>query len=202
MRATFYTVDELLPGKPGWSVRQFQSVDDAISHYRTLPMSGNRVLGMVDQENAYELIRCMSIFPGDSQGEDVLAADYWTGRITRKYPELKTALDRCREKLKPRYLLEPTRLVPIPGRKLREELQGKLLWRGYGGNYDSAIRSIYVVGTGWISPQDMKKDGPLPLVLSYRVDGQTREGEYLDLELEPWEYRRLLEYTKNYYKNK
>ena len=62
MRATFYTVDELLPGKPGWSVRQFQSIDDAISHYRTLPMSGNRVLGMVDQENAYELIRCMRIF--------------------------------------------------------------------------------------------------------------------------------------------
>ena len=116
---------------------------------------------------------------------------------------LKTALDICLEALHPRFLLEPERLVPVPQRrKLREELREALLWQGYEENYDSAIRSVFVGGVGWISPQDVKKQRHLPLVLSYRVDGMSKDGAYLSLELEPWEYDLLLEQTKNHYKNK
>ena len=203
MSMTYYTVDDLRPGRSGWGVKRFSALNDAISHYRSLPMDGARVLGMADDAHAYELIRCVRLFPGDAQGEDVLAADHWRDGLTKKNPALKDALDICLESLRPRFLLEPERLVPVPHRrKLREELREALLWQGYEENYDSAIRSVFVGGVGWISPQDVKKQRHLPLVLSYRVDGMSKDGAYLSLELEPWEYDLLLEQTKNHYKNK
>ena len=203
MCMTYYTVDDLRPGRPGWNVRQFSALAEAIEHYRTLPMDGTRVLGMADDAHAYELIRCVRLFLGDAQGEDVLAADYWCSGLTKKNADLKAVLDTCFETLRPRFLLEPERLVPVPqSRKLREELREALIWQGYEENYDSAIRSVFVEGVGWISPQDVKKQRQLPLVLSYRVDGMSKDGAYLSLELEPWEYDLLLEQTKNHYKNK
>ena len=60
---------------------------------------------------------------------------------------------------------------------------------------------MYVYGVGWVSPQDVKKQGPLPLVLCYKVDAMTEEGAYLSLEPEPWEYQLMLKYTKKYYEN-
>ena len=203
MSMTYYTVDDLRPGRSGWGVKRFSTLNDAISHYRSLPMDGVRVLGMADDTHAYELIRCVRLFPGDAQGEDVLAADYRRSGLTKKNAALKNALDVCLEVLHPRFLLEPERLVPVPHRrKLREELREALLWQGYEGNYDSAIRTVFVEGAGWLSPQDVKKQRQLPLVLRYRVDGMSKDGAYLSLELEPWEYDLLLEQTKNHYKNK
>ena len=203
MCMTYYTVDDLRPGRSGRGVKQFSSLNDAIPHYQSLPMEGIRVLGMADDAHTYELIRCVRLFPGDAQGEDVLAADYWRSGVTKKNAALKNALDICLETLHPRFLLEPERLVPVPqSKKPREELREALLWQGYEENYESAIRSVFVEGVGWISPQDVKKQRQLPLVLSYRVDGMTKDGAYLSLELEPWEYDLLLEQTKNHYKNK
>ena len=95
MCMTYYTVDDLRPGRPGWDVRQFSALAEAIDHYRTLPMNGVRVLGMADDAHAYELIRCVRLFPGDAQGEDVLAADYRRSGLTKKNAALKTALDIC-----------------------------------------------------------------------------------------------------------
>ena len=60
---------------------------------------------------------------------------------------------------------------------------------------------MYVYGVGWVSPQDVKKQGPLPLVLCYKVDAMTEEGAYLSLEPEPWEYQLMLKYTKRYYED-
>ena len=203
MSVTYYTVDDLRPGRSGWGVKRFSALNDAISHYRSLPMDGARVLGMADDAHAYELIRCVRLFPGDAQGEDVLAADHWRGGLTKKDAALKVALDGCLETLHPRFLLEPERLVPVPqSGKLRGDLREALLWQGYEENYESAIRSVFVGGVGWISPQDVKKQRHLPLVLSYRVDGMTKDGAYLSLEVEPWEYDLLLEQTRNHYKMK
>ena len=84
MCMTYYTVDDLRPGRPGWDVRQFSALAEAIDHYRTLPMNGVRVLGMADDAHAYELIRCVRLFPGDAQGEDVLAADYRRNGLTKR----------------------------------------------------------------------------------------------------------------------
>ena len=202
MCMTYYTVDDLRPGKSGWNIKQFSKLADAISHYQALPMDGTRILGMADDAHAYELIRCVRLFPGDAQGEDVLAADYWRSGSAKQNAVLKNALDCCMESLHPRFLLEPECLLPIPQRgKLREDLREALLWRGYEENYSSAIRSVFVGGVGWISLQDVKKQCQLPLVLRYRVDGMTKDGAYLSLELESWEYDLLLEQTKKHYKN-
>ena len=158
---------------------------------------------LADDAHAYELIRCVRLFPGDAQGEDVLAANYRRSGLTKKNAALKNALDGCLETLHPHFLLEPGRLVPVPqSGKLRGDLREALLWQGYEENYESAIRSVFVGGVGWISPQDVKKQRHLPLVLSYRVDGMSKDGAYLSLELEPREYDLLLEQTKNHYKNK
>ena len=46
MCMTYYTVDDLRPGRPGWDVRQFSALAEAIEHYRTLPMDGTRVIGI------------------------------------------------------------------------------------------------------------------------------------------------------------
>ena len=89
MCMTYYTVDDLRPGRPGWDVRQFSALAEAIDHYRTLPMDGTRVLGMMDDAHAYELIRCVRLFPGDAQGEDVLAADYRRSGLTKKDASLR-----------------------------------------------------------------------------------------------------------------
>ena len=203
MSMTYYTVDDLRPGRSGWGVKRFSALNDAISHYRSLPMDGVRVLGMADDAHAYELIRCVRLFPGDAQGEDVLAADHWRNGLTKMNAALKDALDICLESLRPRFLLEPERLIPVPQRKkLRKELREALLWQGYEENYDSAIRAVFVEGSGWLSPQDVKKQRQLPLVLRYRVDGMTKDGAYLSLEVEPWEYDLLLEQTRDHYKMK
>lgn len=95
MCMTYYTVDDLRPGRPGWDVRQFSALAEAIDHYRALPMDGVRVLGMADDAHAYELIRCVRLFPGDTQGEDVLSADYRRSGLTKKNADLKSALDIC-----------------------------------------------------------------------------------------------------------
>ena len=63
MCMTYYTVDDLRPGRPGWDVWQFSALAEAIDHYRTLPMDGTRVLGMADDAHAYELIRCVRLSP-------------------------------------------------------------------------------------------------------------------------------------------
>ena len=44
MCMTYYTVDDLRPGSPGWDVRQFSALAEAIDHYRTLPMNGGRAV--------------------------------------------------------------------------------------------------------------------------------------------------------------
>ena len=37
MSMTYYTVDDLRPGRSGWGVKRFSALNDAISHYRSLP---------------------------------------------------------------------------------------------------------------------------------------------------------------------
>ena len=53
MCMTYYTVDDLRPGRHGWDVRQFSALAEALDHYRALPMNGGRVLGMADAAHAF-----------------------------------------------------------------------------------------------------------------------------------------------------
>lgn len=53
MCMTYYTVDDLRPGRPGWDVKQFSALAKAIDHYRMLPMNGVRVLGIWKDRSPY-----------------------------------------------------------------------------------------------------------------------------------------------------
>ena len=69
--------------------------------------------------------------------------------------------------------------------------------------YEKKIRIRGRGGTDFTPVFDyVEKQRQLPLVLNYRVDGMSKDGSYLSLELEPWECDLLLEQTKNHYKNK
>ena len=178
MCMTYYTVDDLRPGRSGWGVKRFSALNDAISHYRSLPMDGARVLGMADDAHAYELIRCVRLFPGDAQGEDVLAADHWRDGLTKKNAALKDALDICLESLRPRFLLEPERLIPIPQhKKPRKELREALLWQGYM-TQSRPEPKVIVIPAKEESPQDQEKKKNLRVAAYCRVS--TKKDEQLN----------------------
>ena len=88
-------------------------------------------------------------------------------------------------------------IEPIPSPEgLPQDLQGKFLWLNLSGEAQSAIRQVYVAGTGWVSPSILnRKTEPMPLVLKYRADGINEQGAYLSLEVEPWEYDRMALHT-------
>lgn len=91
-----------------------------------------------------------------------------------------------------RYRIKGNVIEPIPSPEgLPQDLQGKFLWLNLSGEAQSAIRQVYVAGTGWVSPGILnRKTEPMPLVLKYRADGINEQGAYLSLEVEPWEYHR------------
>jgi len=196
MCVTYYTVNEGLPNEK----RSFRTLAEGISHYRTIPMADRRLLGLEQEDSEVELVRCVPVFPDSA--EDVLAADYWEDDLGT-WPELKAAVETCLRELNPRYLLAKGCLIPVPtGKPLRKDLRDKLLWRSFDKGYGSAIRTVYVAGVGWVRPQDIRNYGPFPLVLSCKVDAMSRDGAYFPLEVDPWEYRSLLERTKRYAETK
>ena len=104
-----------------------------------------------------------------------------------------------------RYRIKGNVIEPIPSPEgLPQDLQGKFLWLNLSGEAQSAIRQVYVAGTGWVSPGILnRKTEPMPLVLKYRADGINEQGAYgineqgayLSLEVEPWEYDRMALHT-------
>ena len=145
MCMTYYTVDDLRPGRPGWDVWQFSALAEAIDHYRTLPMDGTRVLGMADDAHAYELIRCVRLFPGDAQGEDVLAADYRRSGLTKKNADLKVALDGCLETLHPDFCWNRSVWFPFP----KAESCGKNCGRRFSGRAMKKTMSLPSAPSLW-----------------------------------------------------
>ena len=95
------------------------------------------------------------------------------------------------------YRIKGNVIEPIPSPEgLPQDLQGKFLWLNLSGEAQSAIRQVYVAGTGWVSPSILnRKTEPMPLVLKYRADGINEQGAYLSLEVEPWEYDRIALHT-------
>ena len=81
MNVSFYTIDDLrLPAKrllkKGWTMERFPTLEEALASYRALPDSGIKVLGLTDGAHILEVVKCQPLFPGDKEGESVLASDY------------------------------------------------------------------------------------------------------------------------------
>ena len=128
MSMTYYTVDDLRPGRSGWGVKRFSTLNDAISHYRSLPMDGVRVLGMADE------LLDRQPFPGPGLGVRIL------GEVTEEKVKLLQQADlRVQEEVKklPDYktiwqtfaVLLPVRSVGVMGDQRTYE-------------YTCAIRSV------------------------------------------------------------
>lgn len=208
MNISYYTIDDLkLPAKrplrKGWIMERFPTLEAALERYRVLPASGIKALGLTDGTHVLELVKCLPLFPDDKEGESVLASDYRQLPLWSSVPEAASATDACVDTLHLRYAVTGFVITPIPSPAgLPEALQGNFLWLNLGGEAQSAIRQVYVAGTGWVSPGVLsRKTEPMPLVLKYRADGVTWEGAYLPLEVAPWEYDLLLQRTLERLKN-
>ena len=185
MSLAYYTMDDLRLGRggflrKGWTIQQFPELGEALAHYRGIPITKRKVLGVTD-------------------GEDVLALELgeplpsWADT-----PEARQAVRACVEALGLRYQMEDKILAPIPTNKKqrRKKLAGKYLWPDVPGNPASALRWVYIAGKGWLAHSALKESAAvLPLVLKVRADGITDKGDYRPLELEPWEFRLLARRT-------
>lgn len=202
MNISYYTIDDLrLPAKrplrKGRSMEQFPTLEAAMTHYRTLSAAGIRTLGLTDGVHILELVKCLPLFPDDREGEDVLASDYRQFPLWAEATEAAGATGACITAMGLRYRIKCNVIEPIPSPEgLPQDLQGKFLWLNLSGETQSAVRQVYVAGTGWVSPGILsRRTEPMPLVLKYRADGITEQGAYLALEVEPWEYDLLAHRT-------
>ena len=201
---TYYTMDDLRLGQgsllcKGWSLERVQTLDEAVEHYRGIPITKRKVLGLTDGFHVLELVKNVPLLLGDPEGEDVLASEL--GEPLPQWadtPEARQAVRTCLEALGLRYQIEGKILAPIPVNKKqrRKKLSGKYLWPDVPGNPASALRWVYLAGKGWLAPTVLKESAAvLPLVLKVRADGITDKGDYRPLELEPWEFRLLARRT-------
>ena len=201
---TYYTMDDLRLGQgsllcKGWSLERGQTLDEAVEHYRGIPITKRKVLGLTDGFHVLELVKNVPLLLGDPEGEDVLASEL--GEPLPQWadtPEARQAVRTCLEALGLRYQIEGKILAPIPVNKKqrRKKLAGKYLWPDVPGNPASALRWVYLAGKGWLAPTVLKESAAvLPLVLKVRADGITDKGDYRPLELEPWEFRLLARRT-------
>lgn len=202
MNISYYTIDDMSLGpsrlfRKGWKLERFQTLEEALAHYRTLSATRNKMLGLTDGTHVLELVECLPIFPDDQEGEDVLASDHRAFPLWENEPEAARATDLCVSILHLRYIKDGDILVPIPSSdSLSKLLQDKYLWLNIAGDEMSAIRWVNVAGRGWVSLSVLKSiTMPRPLVLKYWADGITEQGSYLSLRVEPWEYKLLLRRT-------
>lgn len=209
MKISYYTIDDLRlgydpRGVTGWRMSRFLSLSDALEHYRSLPDSGVKAAGLTDGVHALELVKCLPLFPGDQQGESVLASDYRMFPIWSQEPKAAAATEASISALGLRYMVNGAVIEPIPSsEELSEALRGSYLWLNITGDMYSAVHKVYVAGRGWLSPHVLNQQTPpLPLVLKYRADAMNSQGAYLSLEVAPWEYRLLVLRTKEHLKKR
>lgn len=202
MKISYYTIDDLKqPPKrlfrKGYTIRNFDTVETAISHYQTLPATGEKSLGITDGFHVLELVKCLPPYPDDVEGETVWASDYRTLTLWRDRPESARAEAACETVFHPRYRVDGAVLVPVSQFKtLSKRLQDKYLWLNVREDEHSAIRWVYAAGKGWVPPSILyrRTDRPI-LVLKYQADGLTEQGAYVPLDVAPWEYTLLLQRT-------
>ena len=209
MKITYYTINDLrLPPKRmfrrGCTIRHFDTVEAAISHYQTLPATGEKSLGLTDGFHVLELVKCLPPYPDDGEGEAVWASDYRTLTLWRERPESATAQAACEEALHPRYRLDGAVLLPVSTHsQLSGRLRDKYLWLNTREDGHSAIRWVYAAGKGWVPPSIFYRRTSRPtLVLKYQADGLTDQGAYVPLEVTPWEYTLLLQRTLERYRQR
>ena len=80
MNLHYYTMDDLRLGRggflqKGWTIWQAQELEEALVHYRGIPITKRKVLGLTDGFHVLELVKNVPLLLGDPEGEDVLASE-------------------------------------------------------------------------------------------------------------------------------
>ena len=119
MNISYYTIDDLRrlskhPPRKGRGMEQFSTLEEAMTHYRTLPSAGIRALGLTDGVHVLELVKCLPLLPDDCEGEDVLASDYRQFPLWAQEPEAAKAAVTCTAALGLRYRVKGNVVEPLP----------------------------------------------------------------------------------------
>ena len=74
MSLAYYTMDDLRLGRggflrKGWTIRQFPELGEALAHYRGIPITKRKVLGVTDGFHVLELVKSVPLLPRDEDGE-------------------------------------------------------------------------------------------------------------------------------------
>ena len=207
MKLSYYTIDDLRlgydpQGKNGWRMSRFLDFQDALEQYCSLPDDAVKVIGISNGEQDVELARRLPVSAGT--WENVLVLDFLALPLWKKEEGVIVSARELMDALDVRWCLSVDRLVPLTDEKtLSKRLKGKYLWPDVPGIPESAIRWLYLSGTGWISPTELKRrySAPeqsfhYPVITKYRVDGITADGTFAPLEVSHWEYLMLARRTQ------
>ena len=154
MGLIYYTIADLhIPTKQllrkGWTAEPFQTIREALAHYRILPGSGIKVLSVMNGSQAMGLVVCLPLSTG--QVENVLTSRYRSPPSWADEAELAGVVGACMTVLNLHYMLDGSIAVPIPFHNtLPKALQGKYLWLDSNEKPMSAVRWAYVAGRGWV----------------------------------------------------
>lgn len=204
MRLSYYTIDDLRlgydpRGVTGWRLSQFLDWRDALEHYRSLPDSQVKEFGLSNGMQVLQLVRCLSLFPTDRTGYDILLTDSIVQPFWRAETQAVEAAQAAAEFLGIRFCLDGDQIIPTP-KPLPERLKDACL-----RNNVSEVKRVYTAGVGWLSPEDLKRQYRgagrtyhYPLVLKYLVDIVTGNGQTRTEEVTPWEYRWLERHAGQY----
>ena len=179
-------------------IEQFDDLHEALSYYRKLPDTREKVLGLSDGICVLELVRCVPLFETDREGTNILSSDprrypFWAER-----PEAILAMETCKQELKLRYMDQGGIRVPIPaGEELPEDLKDKRLWmKKPFDDPKTAIKSVTVIGKGPMPPSVLQeKVDPPHLVFEYRVDLVDPNGAFRSVPVQPWLFELLAKHT-------
>ena len=205
MNITYYTIDDLRKGHDekgvtGWKLSRFLGRNDALLHYRSLPRSGIKALGIRAGEQDIDLIRCLPLFDGYQAGEDVLVPEFLSRLEGEEKRSVAGIVQEWVRVLNVCFLIDQEKIVLGPA-PLPDDLADKYLRPSSPDDPWSAVRMIFAGdpdrGMSWITPAEFKRRYPpkggflYPLVLLYRVDGITESGNHVELEVTPYAFQRL-----------
>ena len=212
MKLFYYTIDDLRLGfdpeeKYGWRLSRFLDWTDALEHYHSLPERAVKVLGAGNGDLQVDMVRRLDVGAGP---ENALVLDFFALPLWRKDEGVICLVRELVSELDIRWCLDVDKLVPAPeGDPASQRLDGKYLWPGIPGDSESAVRWLYVPGTGWVVPAELKRRYPTPeqasrypVVTRYRADGITAGGAFVPLDISHWEYKLLAHRTKERFDHK
>ena len=204
MRAVlqFYVVDNLWEGTLNTS--HFHSLSDAVRAYKALPAANRKTLGVQRGVDAIDLVQCLSLFPDDREGEDVMVLRFLEFPLWKSDPQIMEAARELASRLHIRYCLFRQCIIPAPDRdKLPRALRDRYLWPDEPGDFYTAAQWIYVAGDGRLSAAEFKRryrSGQnafrYPLVVQISACGMDSRGNYKSLQVSPWEFHQLIQRSK------